>query len=251
MPNEPQRLKIVDSPSPNFGARKAVPGLKPVSYVVLHYTGMKSAGDALARLADPAAQVSAHYVVDDDGQIYRMVAEEHRAWHAGVSYWKGVRDLNSVSVGIEITNPGHDYGYRDFPAQQIASVEALVKDILARHKLSGAAVIGHSDIAPGRKIDPGELFPWAHLAQQGIGLWPTLSGTKHLVNSENALQLLSGIGYATPLSVEQGSDVLTSPSDCIAAFQRHYRPRKIDGILDAETVALIQTRAASASAALS
>ncbi len=244
MPNEPQHLKYIECPSPNFGERKAIPGLPRIAYVVLHYTGMKSAEDALARLADPAAQVSAHYVVDDDGLIYRMVPEDARAWHAGVSYWRGVRDLNSVSIGIEITNPGHDYGYRDFPASQIASVDALVRDILARRNLSAAAVIGHSDIAPVRKIDPGELFPWQHLAENGIGVWPSLSGTKYLITSDDAMRLLSAIGYATPLSTEQGADLLAAPTDCVAAFQRHYRPRKIDGLLDGETLALIQSLAA-------
>jgi N-acetylmuramoyl-L-alanine amidase len=245
MPNEPQPLKYIECPSPNFGERKAIPGLPAVAYVVLHYTGMQRAEDALARLADPAAQVSAHYLVDDDGLIYRMVAEECRAWHAGISYWKGVRDLNSVSIGIEITNPGHDYGYREFPAKQIASVDALVKDILSRQSLHATAVIGHSDIAPGRKIDPGELFPWQHLAQNNIGIWPTLTGIKHLITADDAMQLLSGIGYATPLSSEHGADLLSTPTDCVAAFQRHYRPRKIDGILDGETLALIQTLAAA------
>ncbi|MBL8643261.1 MAG: N-acetylmuramoyl-L-alanine amidase [Rhodospirillaceae bacterium] len=234
---------ITQRPSPNFGPRKTVAGLPSIAFVVLHYTGMKTPENALARLADPTAQVSAHYVIDDEGRIYRMVAEEHRAWHAGVSYWKGVRDLNSVSIGIEITNPGHDYGYRDFPGAQMASVTALCRDILARHRLPAAAVIGHSDIAPGRKIDPGELFPWQSLAAQKVGFWPSLSGTKHLISTDDAMKLLSAIGYATPLSVERGADILAAPADCIAAFQRHYRPRKIDGLLDSETSALIQTLA--------
>lgn len=238
-------LNIIETPSPNHGERKTVSGVVGVSMVVLHYTGMKSAAEALARLTDPAAQVSAHYLVDDEGLIYRMVPEDRRAWHAGVSYWQGVRDINSVSVGIEITNPGHDYDYRAFTQKQIDAVIALTRDIQARHQIGAASVIGHSDIAPGRKIDPGELFPWQDLAREGLGVWPTLSGTKHLISSDEAMKLLSGLGYATPLSPELGADLLETPTDCIAAFQRHYRPRKIDGLLDSETLALIQTLAPS------
>jgi N-acetylmuramoyl-L-alanine amidase len=236
-------LKCIECPSPNFGERKPVGGVTGVSTVVLHYTGMKRPEDALARLADPSAEVSAHYVVDDEGLIYRMVAEECRAWHAGVAYWKGDRDLNSISIGIEITNPGHDYGYRDFPAKQIAAVDALVRDIMERHRLEPSAVIGHSDIAPGRKIDPGELFPWQHLAQNGVGVWPSLGGTRKLITADEAMKLLSAIGYATPLSTPLGADLLTNPLDCVSAFQRHYRPRKIDGMFDGETLALIQVLA--------
>ncbi len=245
MPYAHSALKIIERPSPNYNERKAANGSVGVQLVVLHYTGMATAAQALARLTDQASQVSAHYVVDDEGSIYRLVAEQHRAWHAGVSYWQGVRDINSVSIGIEITNPGHDYGYRAFPQTQIDAVTALVRDIVTRHTLDAAAVVGHSDIAPGRKIDPGELFPWESLARVGIGKWPALSGTKHFITATDAMNLLSMIGYATPTSTELGADILSSPGDVIAAFQRHYRPRKIDGILDGETLALIQSLAPS------
>ena len=245
MPHTHSTPKTVERPSPNHGERKAVNGSTGVKLIVLHYTGMATAEQALVRLTDQTSQVSAHYVIVDDGAIYRLVAEDRRAWHAGVSYWRGLRDINSVSIGIEITNPGHEYGYRAFPQSQIDAVITLVRDIMTRHALDAAAVVGHSDIAPGRKIDPGELFPWQALAREGIGMWPTLSGTKHLITADQAMKQLSMIGYATPLSSDGGADILPSPNDVIAAFQRHYRPRKIDGILDGETLALIQTIAPS------
>ncbi|MSO98231.1 MAG: N-acetylmuramoyl-L-alanine amidase [Rhodospirillaceae bacterium] len=238
-------LKFIDHPSPNHGERKAVDGKTGVRLVVLHYTGMATAAQALARLTDKDTQVSAHYLIDEDGKIHRLVAEDRRAWHAGVSYWRGVRDINSASIGIELANPGHDYGYRPFPQAQIDALGELVRSIMTRHGLAPHSVIGHSDIAPGRKIDPGELFPWQPLAGDGIGVWPTLKGTKHLITIDHALRLLSAIGYATPLSADLGADILSGSTEPIAAFQRHYRPRKIDGILDSETSALIQTLAPS------
>jgi len=234
----PSALQFIERPSPNHGERTS-----PVSLIVLHYTGMSTSAQALERLCDPAAQVSAHYLVDEDGKVFRLVAEDRRAWHAGVAYWRGMRDINSASVGIEIANPGHDYGYRAFPDAQIDAVASLTADIIARHGLRAADVIGHSDIAPGRKIDPGELFHWRELAARGIGVWPNLSGTKHLVTADTAMKLLSNIGYAVPLSAELGADILAKPADVVAAFQRHYRPGRIDGVLDAETLALIQTLA--------
>jgi len=237
-------LKITERPSPNHSERKAVNGSTDVKLVILHYTGMPGVEQAVARLSDPSAEVSAHYVVSDDGNIFQLVAEDRRAWHAGKSYWQGVRDINSISIGIEITNPGHEFGYRAFPHLQIDAVQDLVRGVMARHALNAADVIGHSDIAPGRKIDPGELFPWEHLARAGIGRWPMLSGTKHLLSTDQAMSLLSQIGYATPLSTELGADLLGKTTDVIEAFQRHYRPRKIDGHLDGETLALIQTLAA-------
>ena len=156
----------VPVPSPNQDSR---PGLA-IDHLVLHYTGMRSAEAALARLCDPAAKVSAHYVVDEDGTVYALVEEARRAWHAGVSYWRGVRQLNDCSVGIEIVNPGHEFGYRAFPRRQMAAVEALCRHILARHDIPARNVVGHSDVAPDRKQDPGELFDWPGLAAQGIGV---------------------------------------------------------------------------------
>ena len=157
------------SPSPNFDRRGGV----PVSILVLHYTGMQSGAEALARLCDSASKVSAHYVVEEDGGVYALVAEEHRAWHAGVSSWHGETRVNAASIGIEIVNPGHEFGYRPFPRVQVEAVIALCRDILSRHEIPARNVVGHSDVAPMRKEDPGELFPWAWLAAQGVGLWPS------------------------------------------------------------------------------
>jgi N-acetylmuramoyl-L-alanine amidase len=229
--------------SPNFGPRTAVNGTIGVRHVLMHYTGMKTCEAAVERLCDPAAKVSSHYVIDEDGTIYQLVAEEMRAWHAGVSFWHGQRDLNSTSVGIEIVNPGHEYGYRAFPEVQIDSVIALATSIMQRHCVKACDVLGHSDIAPGRKTDPGELFPWQQLAQHGVGLWPedtvTLPGHSDMTG---ALRRLSEIGYAVPLTPELGSDILNADSavtDIIAAFQGRYRQSKVDGSLDNETATRI------------
>ncbi|OYW85410.1 MAG: N-acetylmuramoyl-L-alanine amidase, partial [Hyphomonas sp. 32-62-5] len=165
-------MQIEDTPSPNFDARK-----HPVSLLVLHYTGMESGDAALARMRDPEAKVSAHYMVWEDGRIARLVPENRRAWHAGVSTWQGLEDLNSRSVGIEIVNGGHDYrapggGLPPYPDAQIAAVIALAREIMAHHAIPPTGLVGHSDIAPTRKIDPGEHFPWPRLADAGLGLWP-------------------------------------------------------------------------------
>jgi len=236
-------LTFIDRPSPNFGPRKPIAGRARVRHVVMHYTGMQTCEQALERLCSPEHQVSAHYVVDEDGTIYRMVDEQRRAWHAGVSFWRGLRDVNSTSVGIEICNPGHEYGYRAFPEAQIEAVIALVGTIMDRHDVAPCDVLGHSDIAPGRKTDPGELFPWQRLAQEGIGMWPedtvTLPGHADL---NGALRRLSEIGYAVPLTPELGSDILDPASaltDVIAAFQGRYRQSQVDGVLDNETATRI------------
>jgi len=166
MPDRPPA--VIDHPSPNFGDRRG----RTVDTLVIHYTGMKSAAASLERLSDPAAEVSAHYLIDEDGTLYAMVAEQDRAWHAGVGFWRGETDLNSVSIGIELQNPGHEWGYRPFPDAQITALIGLCQGILARHAIPAVNVIGHSDLAPRRKADPGELFPWKRLAEAGIGLWP-------------------------------------------------------------------------------
>ena len=214
-----------------------------VRHVVIHYTGMVSSVAALERLCDPAADVSAHYLLDEDGSAYQFVHEDQRAWHAGECYWRGVRDLNSTSIGIEIVNPGHDHGYRAFPEAQIAALLDLLDGITARHDVTPDNVVGHSDIAPGRKADPGELFPWERLARAGFGLWPTqatpLSETPDL---NAALTRLSEIGYPAPLTESLGADLLTrgaGAADVITAFQRRFRPQCVDGALDAETAALV------------
>ncbi len=214
--------------SPNRDARPA--GAR-VALLVLHYTGMQSAAAAIARLTDPVAKVSAHYVIDTDGAVLALVPEDCRAWHAGVAGWGAISDVNGHSIGIELVNPGHDWGYRPFPAAQIGALIEHGRTILARHGLPAEAVVGHSDVAPARKIDPGELFPWAELARQGLGVWP---GDCAPVAPEMgaALAGLRGIGFRPDLPD-------TTPAKVIAAFQRHWRPARIDGRLDAETMGLI------------
>src|SRR5215468_7605155 len=161
-------MKRVDMPSPNHDDRGGV----AIDMLVLHYTGMQSAKVALDRLCDPVAKVSAHYSIDEDGTVYSHVPEARRAWHAGVSFWAGATDINARSIGIELVNPGHTCGYRPFPEAQMRALEELARSILARHSIPAHRVLGHSDVAPARKIDPGELFDWRRLARAGIGLWP-------------------------------------------------------------------------------
>jgi N-acetylmuramoyl-L-alanine amidase len=206
---------MIERPSPNFGPRSDPPDI-----LLLHYTGMQSAEAALARLCDPAAGVSCHWLIDEDGTVYRLVAEEMRAWHAGKSFWAGERDINSRSIGIELVNPGHEWGYRPFPMAQMEALATLATGILRRHAVPASRVLAHSDVAPGRKQDPGELFDWAWLAARGIGLWPAADAPGRM---GDPAALLVAIGYeaATP--------------DDIAAFQRRYRFKLINGILDGET----------------
>lgn len=211
-------------PSPNHGPR---PAGTPIDMLVLHYTGMKTAQEALDRLCDAEAKVSSHYVIEEDGTVWRLVEESRRAWHAGVSYWRGERDVNSRSIGIEICNPGHDWGYRQFPLPQMQAVAELSRAILARHPIPPRNVVGHSDIAPARKQDPGELFDWRWLAQQGIGLWPSSSAAAP--SAEQASALLARYGY----------DPDADPALVVAAFQRHFRPAAVTGQLDAETLAVL------------
>jgi N-acetylmuramoyl-L-alanine amidase len=215
-------MKLVDRASPNFDAR----GGTPVDMLVLHYTGMKSGDAALSRLCDPAAKVSAHYMIDEDGTVYALVPEEARAWHAGVSYWAGARDINARSIGIELVNPGHEFGYRAFPEAQIGALTELAGAILTRHPIPAWRVLGHSDVAPLRKDDPGELFPWGRLAGQGIGLWPVKGDDP---GEAKVADLLTRYGY----------DPEASPGKSVTAFQRHFRPARVDGMADAETRALL------------
>lgn len=229
-------MRLINRPSPNFNDRPVIDGAVGVRHVVIHYTGMASRDDALARLCDAKAGVSAHYLIDQAGAAFQLVPEEKRAWHAGVSYWRGVRDLNGVSIGIELCNPGHDWGYPPFPDAQIATLKALLTDIRARHGITADGYLGHSDIAPSRKIDPGELFPWSALAREGFGLWPedsaAVAGNPDLAG---AIRRFCEIGYAVPTTVEEGSDILNPDSattDVIKAFQRRYLPTRVDGHLD-------------------
>lgn len=220
------KLALIDAPSPNFNKRQL-----PVSLIVLHYTGMKSGQAALDRLRDKEANVSSHYLVEEDGRLFRLVDEADRAWHAGRSSWKGERDINSASIGIEIVNPGHEYGLPEFPDAQIDAVIVLVRDLLNRYRLPVDAVIGHSDVAPDRKIDPGEKFPWDRLAREHCAL--ALPDTRA---KGEAAALLKQIGY----SLEPGLKPV------VEAFQRRWRQSRVDGRLDDESLDLI-ARVASAS----
>lgn len=219
---------FIERPSPNHDPR---PEGVPVDILVLHYTGMRTAEEALARLCDPAAKVSAHYTIDRDGRIFRHVDESRRARHAGVSYWAGERDVNGRSIGIELVNPGHEFGYIPFADAQIAALIGLAHDILARHSIPPARVVGHSDVAPNRKMDPGELFPWEQLAQECIGLFPARQrgSVKPGHGDDGVAQMLAEYGYGVP------PDVAWPLDSVITAFQRHFRPEKIDGVADAET----------------
>ncbi|NYD90761.1 N-acetylmuramoyl-L-alanine amidase [Sphingomonas melonis] len=212
-------MTILDTPSPNFDERSL-----PISMIVLHYTGMQDGPSALARLRDPEAKVSAHYLVEEDGTVCRLVPEEMRAWHAGRSHWRGITDVNSASVGIEIVNPGHEWGYRPFTEEQIDALIPLVAAIKERHAITRGNIVGHSDIAPARKRDPGELFPWSRLARLRLALpRPTRNLMDPMWPQGGFLLALERFGY----------DV-ADPMAAIMAFQRRYRPELIDGEIDAE-----------------
>jgi N-acetylmuramoyl-L-alanine amidase len=251
---------LIFAPSPNFDVR---PG--PVDVLVLHYTGMQSAGAALERLCDPVAKVSSHYLVDEDGTAYRLVEEQNRAWHAGVSSWRGVARLNDASIGIEIVNPGHEFGYRAFPEAQMAAVLELCRGIIGRHKIPARNVVAHSDIAPDRKQDPGELFPWRWLAGEGVGLWTDefstgdprgyfksrsgeSDGGDFRAPERSVLEYVStGAQKIVPRRPPErflkqplmddlaaiGYDVAVK--DVVTAFQRHFLPDNLSGEADART----------------
>lgn len=205
-------MRCMEMPSPNYDDRSGT----AIDMLVLHYTGMMSAKAALEQLCDPAAKVSSHYTVDEDGMIYVHVPEKFRAWHAGVSSWAGQTNINACSIGIELVNPGHEFGYRDFPDIQIESLITLCRKILRRNSIASWRVLAHSDVAPARKQDPGERFPWERLANAGIGLWPSLGQGR--LGSE----ALSRFGY----------DLAVAEDKVITAFQRHFRPQQIDGNWD-------------------
>lgn len=210
----PERL------SPNRDAR---PGGRRPDMLILHYTGMRSAADALDRLCDPQAKVSAHWLIEEDGTIWRLVPEAERAWHAGESYWDGETGLNACSIGIELVNPGHEFAYRAFPEPQMAALVALARDIVARWAIPPHRVLGHSDVAPRRKQDPGELFDWRRLARAGLCLWPQPG--EPVADEARAL---AAYGYETV-------DVTAT----LIAFQRRFRPARVDGMADGETRALL------------
>ena len=223
-------------PSPNQDER-----MLPTDILLLHYTGMASTAAAIERLCDPAAKVSSHYVVDEYGEVLQLVPETRRAWHAGESSWEGVGDINSRSIGIEIANPGHGFGYPDFPEIQIAAVIALCRDVVTRHRIRADRVLGHSDVAPQRKIDPGEKFPWERLHSAGVGAWiapsPISPGDGFgpgdcgaaIADLQAALR-----DYGYGISATGVYDELTQA--VVTAFQRHFRPDCIDGRADRSTI---------------
>lgn len=234
-------LQIERRDSPNHNARK-----RDVSLLVLHYTGMDTAEAAIERLCDPDAAVSAHYVVCEDGRVVQLVDEDRRAWHAGLGVWAGETDVNSASVGIEIVNGGHCYGLPEFPRAQITAVIELCEAVMARWTIHPAGVIGHSDLAPERKLDPGERFPWARLADYGVGVWPDPVTAGHGLrfgpghgegDTLAAVQThLARIGYG----VDTDGRYTPRTRAVVAAFQRRFRPAHADGLVDAETEALIE-----------
>lgn len=218
-------MRITERPSPNHAPR---PADTPVDMLVLHYTGMPSAEAALARLRDPAAKVSAHWLVDEAGGVVRVVDEERLAWHAGISAWRGRVGLNASSIGIEIVNGGHDFGLPPYPERQIAAVAVLAREIIARWAIPAVNVVGHSDVAPMRKADPGERFPWARLARAGVGLWPEPADAPP---AADVTATLAAIGY-----VLAGAPQPTSVSGTLQAFQRRFRSEgPIDGRADPTT----------------
>ncbi len=231
-------VQIIAAPSPNFNERRAPPDM-----LVLHYTGMPSGEAALARLRDAEAQVSAHYLIEEDGRIFGLVPEERRAWHAGRGVWQGEDDCNAASIGIEIVNPGHEFGYRAFPDAQIASVVALIGDIRERWTVPDSRIIGHSDLAPERKDDPGELFPWKRLAEAGHGLWfepaaeriKALGGLLQKGDDGIGVVVLRAGLHRLGYGIKPGGDYDAETESAVRAFQRHWRQSRIDGVADGET----------------
>ena len=220
-------FNLIQQQSPNFNNR-----IKnyEIDMLVLHYTGMVSTQDALERLCNPSTEVSAHYLIDEGGEIYRLVSEERRAWHAGVSSWRGAKDVNGCSIGIELVNPGHEFGYRPFPEIQMRSLEMLMRDILSRHSILAHKILGHSDVSPSRKRDPGELFDWHRLAANGFGLWPHQKHD-HIFTDEKPLQFgmngtavtdlqkqLTYFGY----NIEITGYYDHQTKEVVIAFQRHF-----------------------------
>ena len=235
-------MRVISSLSPNYDER--APG-KSIDMLVLHYTGMVTMEAALSRMRDAAAKVSAHYMIDEDGTLYHLVDEDRRAWHAGVGYWAGERDINSVSIGIELVNPGHAYpgyagGYRAFPEAQMVTLIDLAREIMDRHGISPRRVLGHSDVAPARKADPGELFDWDRLATEGLAVMPgTLRPEKGPLLERGASgeavrifqRKLGLIGYEIEVTgiFDEDTELV------VTALQRHFRRTLVNGIADRET----------------
>jgi N-acetylmuramoyl-L-alanine amidase len=225
-------------PSPNSGERN---NGRPPDMILLHYTGMLDPDAAIEKLCTAGSEVSAHYIVLEDGRIVQTVPEAKRAWHAGQSSWAGEEDINSCSIGIEIVNRGHDWGYPDFPLRQIAAVIALCRGIMLRRAVPNHRVLAHSDVAPARKKDPGEKFPWHSLANSGVGHWvqpaPLVRGETFKLGSisdevRGLQQALARYGYGLPVNGKYDGATL----DVVTAFQRHFRPALVDGIADHSTL---------------
>ncbi|MCP9232185.1 N-acetylmuramoyl-L-alanine amidase [Mesorhizobium sp. LMG 17147] len=243
-PDEPSAEVRV---SPNFGPRRGTPG---PDMIVLHYTGMATGAAAEAWLCDPASEVSSHYLVHEDGRIVQMVRESDRAWHAGKSSWFGQSDINSCSIGIEIVNPGNTLGYRNFPKPQIDAVIGLCAGIVKRHSIPAQRVLAHSDVAPGRKVDPGEKFPWKALFAAGIGhvvpaapirrgavLKPGDTGAD--VEALQSMLALYGYGVEITGAFDRQTEIV------VEAFQRHFRQRLVDGVADGSTIRTLERLLAS------
>jgi N-acetylmuramoyl-L-alanine amidase len=237
-------------PSANYGDRNK--GRLP-DMILLHYTGMPDVEGAIARLCTAGTDVSAHYIVLEDGRIVQCVQEAKRAWHAGVASWAGEEDINSCSIGIEIVNRGHDWGYPEFPLRQIAAVIALCRGIMLRRNVPSHRVLGHSDVAPARKKDPGEKFPWHSLANSGVGHWvqpaPIVRGEPLKLGTisddvRDLQQALARYGYGVPISGKYDATTM----EVVAAFQRHFRPARVDGVADRSTLTTLQALLASLSA---
>jgi N-acetylmuramoyl-L-alanine amidase len=233
--------------SPNFGPRRD--GVRP-EIIILHYTGMETDDAAEAWLCDPVSEVSSHYLVHENGRVTQMVRESDRAWHAGKSSWRGRTDINSLSIGIEIVNPGHAFGYRDFPAAQIEAVIALCRGIAERHGVYPHNILAHSDVAPGRKVDPGEKFPWKALAAAGVGHYvePSPMGHGRFLSSGDrgrfveALQAMLAL-YGYGVDITGIFDLQTKI--VVEAFQRHFRTEQIDGTADRSTIETLHRLLAS------
>ncbi|MHA1543719.1 MAG: N-acetylmuramoyl-L-alanine amidase [Alphaproteobacteria bacterium] len=209
-------------PSPNFDKRKSA-----INMLVFHYTGRPDLKESLAWLTDPAKKVSAHYLIGETGEVFQLVDEKMRAWHAGVSFWAGNRDINSCSIGVGIQNPGHEFGYQDFPDIQIEALVSLSKEIIARHSIPRTRILGHSDVAPDRRQDPGEKFPWEILAREGIGRWP------EKISKEDTPDLATFRTFLEDLGYEISGDCPVEK--VVKAFQRHWHPENVTGQPDAGT----------------
>jgi N-acetylmuramoyl-L-alanine amidase len=234
-------LKTILNYSPNFNPKKRIS--KQIKFIIFHYTGMKSESDALNRLVDIQSEVGCHYLIKKNGEIITMVPDLYIAWHAGKSSWANYNSLNKNSIGIEIVNPGHEFNYKKFSKRQITSILRLSKFLIKKYKIHMKYILGHSDIAPERKMDPGEKFPWKYLSQNKVGLWHTenkkdllknrtIKTTK--INKELFFNNLFKIGYSKNMSKKNYLNCLTK------AFQRRFRQELIDGKIDRECVLISQ-----------